>query len=143
MAFPTVRSRNPAGQRGLITTLLAFCTDLAALVESRLALFFTESKATLVQLLVLAGCVFAAILFFILGYFFLIAAAIVGLARLLEVSWVWIALIAASAHFLLALVALLIARTRMIKSPFPELSAELKKDREWLKNLDGTSRPTN
>ncbi|MDB6146343.1 MAG: hypothetical protein JWO45_7 [Spartobacteria bacterium] len=143
MAFPTVRSRNPAGQRGLITTLLAFCTDLAGLVESRLALFFTESKATLVQLLVLAGCVFAAILFFILGYFFLIAAGIVGLARLLEVSWVWIALIAASAHFLLALVALLIARTRMIKSPFPELSAELKKDREWLKNLDGTSRPTN
>lgn len=127
----------------MITTLLAFCTDLAGLVESRLALFFTESKATLVQLLVLAGCVFAAILFFILGYFFLIAAGIVGLARLLEVSWVWIALIAASAHFLLALVALLIARTRMIKSPFPELSAELKKDREWLKNLDGTSRPTN
>ena len=37
-------------------------------------------------------------------------------------------------HFLLAVVALLIARAKMLKPPFPELSAELKKDRQWLKN---------
>jgi hypothetical protein len=66
-----------------------------------------------------------------------------ALARLVQISWIWIALIAAGCHFLLALICLLIARTRMIKPPFPELSAELKKDREWLKNLDVTSRSTN
>jgi hypothetical protein len=32
---------------------------------------------------------------------------------------------------------------KMLKAPYPELSAELKKDREWLKNLDVSSRSTN
>jgi uncharacterized membrane protein YqjE len=143
MAFPNLRSRNPAGPGGLIRTLLILGADLATLIESRLALFIKESKTTLVQVLILAACLFAALLFFGLGYIFLVASAVVALARGLEISWVWIGLIAAGVHFLLALICVLIARTRMIKAPFPEFSAELKKDREWLKNLDATSQSTN
>jgi uncharacterized membrane protein YqjE len=143
MALQTVRSRNPAGHAGLIGTFLALCTDLALVVEARLALFVKESKTALVQILVLGACLFAAILFFTFGYIFLVTSLIVGLAQLTDVSWIWIALMAAAVHFLLALVCLLVARTRMFKTPFPELSAELKKDREWLSNLDRTSRSPN
>jgi uncharacterized membrane protein YqjE len=140
MAFQT---RDPAGHGGLIGALLALLTDFVALAESRLALLVRESKLALVQIMVLAGCLLAAILLFTLGYIFLVVSAVFGVAHLVQTSWIWIALIAANVHFLLAVAALLIARARMLKAPFPELSAELKKDRQWLKNLDVSSRPAN
>jgi uncharacterized membrane protein YqjE len=143
MAGETMRSRNPAGHAGLLNTLLAFFTDLAGFVESRVALFIKESKTALVQTLALAACLFAALILFAFGYVFLVVSVVFGVARFAQVSWIWVALAAAAVHFLLALICLIIARTRMIKQPFPELSDELKKDREWLKNLDQTSRTTN
>jgi uncharacterized membrane protein YqjE len=143
MALRTVRSRDTAGHPGLIGTFLTLCADLSALVAARLSLFVKESKTALVQILVLAACAVAAILFFSFGYIFLVASLIATLARLTQLSWIWIALFAAGVHFLLALICLLVARSRMIKAPFPELTAELTKDREWLSNLDSTSRPMN
>ena len=140
MAFQTVRARDPAGHGGLIGTLLALVTDFAALAETRLALFARESKSALVQLIVLAACLIAAILFGTLGYIFLVVSVVFEVARLFETSWVWIALIAAGAHFLLAIGSIVIARLKMLKAPYPELSGELKKDREWLRNLDASSR---
>jgi uncharacterized membrane protein YqjE len=136
-------SRNPAGRAGFLTNLLALANALAAFAESRLALFTRESKSALLQLLLLVACLVAAILLFAFGYVFLIATAIVGLARATQISWEWTALGAAGVHFVLAIVFLLVARTRMTKHPFPETSAELKKDREWLRHLDQTSRPRN
>ena len=112
-----------------------------AMATARLSLFFKESRSALLQVAVLLGCIVAALLFFSFGYIFLIVSLIVAVAQAAEVSWIWIALGAAGVHFLLALIALLVARTKMIRAPFPELSAELKKDREWLSNLDNTSRP--
>jgi uncharacterized membrane protein YqjE len=143
MAGETMRSRNPAGHAGLLNNLLALFTDLAGFVESRFALLAKESKAVLVQMLVLAACLLVALVFFAFGYVFLITGAVVSLARMAQISWVWVAFIAAGLHFLLAIICLLIARSRMIKSPFREFSAELKKDREWLRNLDQTNRSTN
>jgi uncharacterized membrane protein YqjE len=143
MAFQTVPSRDPAGHGGLIGTLLALVTDFALFAEARLALFVRESKSALVQLIILAALLLAAVLFVTLGYIFLLVSVIFEMARLFEISWVWIALIAAGVHFFLALVALLIARTKMFKAPYPELADELKNDREWLKNLDVSSRPLN
>jgi uncharacterized membrane protein YqjE len=143
MAGETMRARNPAGHAGLLNNLLAFFTDLAGFIESRVALFAKESKILLVQMLVLAACLLAALMFFAFGYVFLIVGAVVSLARVAQISWVWVALLAAGLHFLLAIICLLIARSRMIKSPFRELAAELKKDREWLRNLEQTKRPTN
>lgn len=141
MAGETTRFRNPAGHTGLLDNLLALFNALAGFIESRLALFTKESKAALAQLLALLACLLAALLLFAFGYIFLLAAAIVAVARFTEVSWVTIALVAAGLHFLFALVCVLIARSMMTKRPFPELATELKKDREWLKNLGETSRP--
>ena len=141
MAFQTVPSRDPAGHGGLIGSLLALVTDFALLVEARMALFVRESKSALVQMIILAGLVVAAVLFVTLGYIFLLVSVIFGVAELVDVPWIWIALIAAGVHFLLALICIAIAWTRLVKPPYRVFAAEIRKDREWLRNLDQTSRP--
>ncbi len=141
MADEATRSRNPAGRAGLLDNLLALLSALAAFFESRFALFARDSKAALVQMFGLAACLLVALLLFTFGYIFLVASAIVGLAHLARVSWLWTALAAAAVHFVFALIFLLVARGRMTKPLFRATASELKKDREWLKNLETTSRP--
>ena len=143
MAGDTMRFRNPAGHAGLIHDLLALVNGLAAFLESRIALLARESKTALAQILVLLACVTGAVVLALFGYVFLIASAIAALAHTLHVSWIWITLAAAGLHFILALVCLLVAHNRMKQSMFAATAAELKKDREWLKNLDKKSRSTN
>ena len=143
MADEATRSRNPAGHAGLLDNLLALLSALAVFFESRFALLARDSKAALVQVLILAACLLAAVLLFTFGYIFLIASAVVALAHLARVSWLWTALAAAGVHFVIALLFLLVARGRMTKPLFRATASELKKDREWLKNLDTTSRPRN
>ena len=126
---------NPAGRRGLLDNLLALAGTLAVFFETRAALIAKESRTAFAQLLVLAACLVAAALVFAFGYIFLIAAAIVALANGAQISWLWTALAAAVLHFVLALVFLLIARSRMTKPMFRASAEELKKDSEWLKNL--------
>lgn len=141
MAGETMRARNPAGHAGLFNNLLALVNALASLVESRVALFAQESKGALVQLLVIAACLVIALLFFALGYLFLLASAIVAIAGATDLSWTWIAVTVGGVHLMLAVICLLIGYAKARKPPFREMSAELRKDREWLKNLDQTSRP--
>jgi uncharacterized membrane protein YqjE len=137
------RSRNPAGRAGLLENLLALVSALADFFESRFALLAEESKVAAVQVLILVGCLIFALLLSALGYVFLITGVIVGLAHLAGISWPWIALAAAAVHFIIALVLLLVARSRITKPLFRTTLAELKKDREWLKNLDATNQSTN
>jgi uncharacterized membrane protein YqjE len=136
MSSESVRSRNPAGHAGLLENLLALVSALAEFFESRFALFAQESKTAAVHLLILVGCVIFALLLCALGYVFLITGVVVGLAHLIGISWPWIALAAAALHFIIALVLLLVARSRITKPVFHTTLVELKKDREWLKNLD-------
>jgi uncharacterized membrane protein YqjE len=143
MAGDTMRFRNPAGHAGLLHNLLALVNALAGFLESRIGLFAKESKTALVQVLVLVGCLAGAAVLALFGYVFLIASAIAGVAHALHTSWIWITLAAAGLHFLLAVVCLLIARSKMKKSMFEATAAELKKDREWLKNLDKKNLSTN
>jgi uncharacterized membrane protein YqjE len=95
-----------------------------------------------VQLLILASCLILAVLLCALGYIFLITGAVVGVAHLAGVSWPWIALAAAAVHFIIAIVLLLVAYSRITKPVFRATLAELKKDREWLKHLDATNQST-
>ena len=143
MAGETMRFRNPAGHAGLLHNLLALVNDLAGFLESRLGLFAKESKTALVHVIVLLGCLVGAAVLVLFGYVFLIASAIAGLAHGLQISWIWISLAAAVLHFILAVVCVLIARARMKKAMFEATTAELKKDREWLKNLDKKNLSTN
>jgi uncharacterized membrane protein YqjE len=143
MAGETMRFRNPAGHAGLLHSLVSLLSSVIGFLESRAALFAKESKTALVHVLVLVGCLVAAGILALFGYVFLLASAIFGLAHALHVSWIKITLGAAVLHFVLAFVLVLIARARMHKSMFEMTSVELKKDREWLKNLDKKSHSTN
>lgn len=143
MAGETMRFRNPAGHAGLLHNLVSLVNSLAGFLETRIALFARESKTVLVQVVVLVACLAAAAFLTVLGYIFLVTSVIAGVAHSLQVSWVKIALIAAGVHFVLAFVCVVIARSRMTKSMFEMTAAELKKDREWLKNLDKKNRSTN
>jgi uncharacterized membrane protein YqjE len=137
------RFRGSAGHRGLLGSLLALIGALADFVESRLGLFASESKTALAQLLTLIICLVGALMFLAIGYVFLMVSAVVWVAHLVAMPWWWIALAAAVLHFLFALVFLLIAKSRTAKPLFPATTAELEKDRQWLKSLDGRSRPIN
>ena len=143
MADDTMRFRNPAGHAGLLHNFLSVINTLTGFLEARAGLFAKESKTALVHIFVLAGCLVGAAILALFGYVFLVASVIVGIAHALQISWVWIALAAAVLHFLLALVCLFIARGRMKKPIFESTAAELKKDREWLKNLDKKTLSTN
>ena len=142
MISESPRSRNPAGHAGLLENLLALVTALAEFFESRFALIAQESKAAALQVLILAGCLIFALLLCAMGYIFLITGVVVGLAHLAGISWPWIALAAAAVHFIIALALLVVARSRITKPLFRDTRAELKKDREWLKNLDATNQST-
>src|SRR5256886_1357388 len=142
MISESSRTRNPAGHAGLLENLLALLTALAEFFESRFALVAQESKAAAVQVLILAGCLIFALLLCALGYVFLVTGVVVGLAHLAGVSWPWIALAAAAVHFIFALILVLVARNRITKPLFRTTLADLKKDREWLKNLDATDQST-
>jgi uncharacterized membrane protein YqjE len=143
MISESSRSRNPAGHAGLLQNLLALVSALAEFFESRFALLAEESKAAALQVLILAGCLIFALLLCAIGYIFLITGLVAGLAHLVGISWPWIAFAAAALHFIVALVLVLIARSRMTKPFFRATLGELKKDREWLKNLQTTNQSTN
>ena len=143
MAGDTMRFRNPAGHAGLLHNLLSLLNSVVGFLESRIALFAKESKTALVHVLVLVACLAGAAFLAVFGYIFLVASGIAGLAHVFHISWVKIALGAAGLHFLLALVCVLIARSRMHKSMFEMTGVELKKDRAWLKDLDKKSHSTN
>ena len=134
--------RNPTGHAGLLDNLLALANALSEFFADRFALFTQESRAALLQVVVLASCLILAVVLFLLGYIFLIASAVVGVAHLAGISWAWTALAAAAAHFVIALILLLIARNRITKPFFRTTVTELKKDREWLKNLNLADQPT-
>jgi uncharacterized membrane protein YqjE len=142
MMSESTRSRNPAGHAGLLENLLALLNALAEFFESRFALLAEESKTAAVQLLILVSCLILAVVLCALGYVFLITGAVVGVAHLVGVSWPWVALAAAVVHFIVAMILLLVARSRITKPLFRATLSELKKDREWLKNLDATNQST-
>jgi uncharacterized membrane protein YqjE len=143
MAGETMRFRNPAGHAGLLHNLVSLLNSIAGFLESRLALFAKESKTALVHVVVLVACLAAAAFLALFGYIFLVASAVFGIAHALHMSWVKASLMAAGLHFVLAFICVMIARSRVHKSMFEMTSVELKKDREWLKNLDKKSRSTN
>ena len=136
MSSGKLPSRNPAGHSGLLENALALISAVVAFFESRFVLLAQESKSAAVQLLILVGCVIAALALCVMGYVFLIVSAVVGLAHLLGTSWPVVALVVALVHFIIAGVLLLVARSRITKPMFRDSIDELKKDREWLKTLN-------
>src|SRR3982074_563123 len=119
MMGEATRFRGSAGHGGLLSSALAFISALASFIESRLELVASESKAALPQVLSLIPCLVAALFVFSIGYIFLVASAVVWLARTAGVTWWWIALAAAGVHFLFALILLLVSEILTAKAISP------------------------
>jgi uncharacterized membrane protein YqjE len=128
--------RNPAGYAGLRENLVAFFGSLALFLQSRLQLAAQESKAAARRILAAVICAVSAALLLLFGYIVLLAFLIAGMARLLDTSWIWVALAVALLHFGGALLCLVIARTQVKHPMFRETASVLKEDSEWLKSLD-------
>ena len=86
--------------------------------------------------MIIVTCAIIAAMLSLIGSIFLIVFAIVGIAHLLQISWIWVALVVALLHFAGALLCLIIARAQVKHPVFPETKSVLKEDTEWLKNLD-------
>src|ERR1700693_3931171 len=123
MAGESSPSRSRMRQSGFIGSLVALASALADFFESRSALFAAESKTALIQFVLVAICLVAALLFFAFGYIFLLATAVVAIAHLAQVSWLWTALAAAGLHLLIALILLLVARSGIKRPIFRETAA--------------------
>ncbi|MBA3830526.1 MAG: phage holin family protein [Chthoniobacterales bacterium] len=136
MADRSMLFRNPAGYAGLWANCAALLSSGAHFLESRLALASKEAKAAGIHLATLVACFVAAALLGLLGYLLLIVFAIVGLAHLFGVSWIWIALVVALLHFGGAIVCVVIARGQFKRPVFRDTATVLKEDTEWLKNLN-------
>ena len=141
MAGRPMPFRNPAGHAGLRQNLISFAASLTQFFQTRLELAARESKAAVGHLVIIVGCGIAAAVLLLFGYIFLLVFAIVGIAHLVGISWIWIALILALLHFASALVCLVIARGQAKHPMFRDTATVLKEDTEWLKNLDRTKRP--
>jgi uncharacterized membrane protein YqjE len=131
-----MRFRNPAGHAGLLTNLMALVNALVAFIEARASLFAYEGKRALVHVLVLIACVVLALGMLAFGYVFLLVSILFAIAHALGVSWVWVGLVVALIHFALAFVFLVTASLRVKAKMFEVTAEELKRDREWLKQLD-------
>lgn len=131
-----MRFRNPAGYRGLRTNFAALISSATHFLESRLSLASKEAKGAFVHLITLVACLVGALVLVLLGYLFLIVFVVVGLAHLLHVSFIWVALGVALLHFAGALLCLVIARGQLKRPVFRQTASVLKEDTEWLKNLD-------
>ena len=133
--------RNPAGHRGLRQNLKSLIASLTQFVESRAKLAASESKSAVRHLLIVLVCAVGALVLSLLGFVYLIVFAIVGIAHLLGISWIWVTLVVALLHFAIALLCLIIARGNLKHPIFRDTASVLKEDTEWLKNLDQTKRP--
>ena len=141
MAEGSMRFRNPAGHAGLRPNLKALIASFTQFVESRLKLAARESKAAVRHLVTMLVCAIAALVLSLLGFVYLIVFAIVGIAHLLGVSWIWVTLVVALLHFAIALLCVIIARGNLKHPILHDTTSVLKEDTEWLKNLDQKKRP--
>ena len=91
----------------MLDNALGLLSALVEFFESRFVLVAEESKSAALQLLILVGCVIAALGLCGMGYVFLIVSAVVGIAHLLGTSWPVVALVVAVVHFIVAAVLLL------------------------------------
>lgn len=139
MAGAPIPFRNPAGYSGVWANCAALLSSAARFLESRFALASQEAKAAALHFITLIACLIAAAALVLLGLVFLLVFAIVGLAHLLGISWIWVALVVALLHFAGALVCAAIARGQLKRPVFRDTATVLKEDTEWLKHLNQTS----
>jgi uncharacterized membrane protein YqjE len=106
--------------------------SLLGYLELRLRLLGLESKEAGYHLLVLALLFACAVVFFAGFLVMLLVFFLYLLTLIFHWGWGWSALACGIAYLIVAAVAAIVLRFRIVKPLFPTTFAELKKDREWL-----------
>ena len=125
----------------MIDNAVGFVSAIFAYVETRAALLAAETKTVLLQLVAVLAFGLGAMVAVLLGYIFVLASVIVGIAHGTGVSWTWVALCAGLLHIMMAMICLLLAKAKLRGRLYPETRAELKRDQQWLKSLSKTEQP--
>jgi uncharacterized membrane protein YqjE len=126
---------------GILASALRFTGSVTRHLEALAALFreeLGEASACALRLLVY---LFLGLLFVSFGYVFVVLFVAFLLAWVLEISWIWIALGFAVAHFVLAFVCALQIREGISRKWFEATTAEIQKDFATLRG-DKPASPT-
>lgn len=132
MAEPTGTQETLAGSAGFIEHVRALAGWLAGYLQARLQLAGLESKEALLHYLQVLAWLLVGVAVVTFGYIFLCISLVFLLAYLFNVNWIWIMLGFGAVHFGIALVCLLMARSKLVTPMFSATISELKKDQEWL-----------
>jgi uncharacterized membrane protein YqjE len=121
-----------ASKQSTSDSVRAWVASFLNYLELRLRLLGLESKEAGFHLLVLALLFVGAIVFFAGFLVMMIVFLLYLLTLLFHWGWGWSALACGGVSLLLAIVAGVILRFRIVKPLFPTTLAEFKRDRQWL-----------
>jgi uncharacterized membrane protein YqjE len=141
MAVPTTSGEHPPEKEGLIDHLRALAASVAAYLGARLQLAGMESREAAGHYLKILVLLIAAFFAFVFGYIFLCLAGVFILQHFLKWSWTWIMLGLAGVHFAVAVIAILLVKSKFPKAVFAATIAEFKKDQTWLNTPRTTTKP--
>ena len=133
MAEPTTATGEPAPHAGFAEEVRFFLASLAGYFHARLSLAGVEAKEAAFHYVKMGALLGAAAFGLVFGYVFFIAGAVMAVAYYSAWPVRWVLLGAALLHFILTVVAVLIAWAMFSVPQFEATLAEFQKDREWLK----------
>jgi uncharacterized membrane protein YqjE len=117
-------------------------TALADLVGARVALIQLEAKQAAKSGVKRVIFFAAAAILLLLAWIIIVAGVVGAISDKNDFPWYWVALVAGGIHLLLAVILVVIAK-RPGEAAFQTLSAEFKKDREWLQHFQTPKKSDN
>ena len=132
MALPTTPGERFPGDEGLIDHLRALVASVVGYFSARAQLVGLESKEACGHYLKIVIWLVAAFFGVAFGYIFICIAGVFLISSGLKVSWMWVLLAFGISHFVIAGIAIAVARTGFAKSMFSATIEEFKKDQTWL-----------
>src|SRR5689334_6793060 len=114
--------------------------SILKIIELKLQLLGFEGREAGVHLLVLAVLIASTVALIVAALVFLAVFLLFVIVKITGWEWGWAALLAAVVLLVLSVVTAMLLRTRITKPLFPLTLAELRKDREWLRQTRESSR---
>jgi len=105
---------------------------MAAYLGARFQLLGLESREAFGHYLKILVLLAAGFIGFVFGYIFFCIAGVFLISSSLRISWMWTLLAVGILHFVIAGIAVILARSGFAKSMFSATIEEFKKDQTWL-----------
>src|SRR5438093_9765374 len=115
-----------AWEPGLFAHLRELFAQVAEYLHARLQLAGIESKEALGHYIKTLAWLIAALVIVVFGYLFLCIGVVVLVARLIDITWPWVMVAFAVAHFVFAVVCVFLAKGRFAQPVFTATMQELR-----------------